>query len=430
MKVLMLGWEYPPQISGGLGIASHGVASGLTQSGVSIDFVLPQTKGLKSTKRLQLLNANDFPAKGIKIKEVLEEISQDISMLKIGTQLMPYLTTEEFEQVARKTVKKPIKTELAEEVVLKKFNLKGGYGPDLLQEIAKYALAVTNACQGRRYDIIHAHDWMTFEAGVMAKAASGAGLVLHVHSTEFDRSTYHIDPAIFELEQKGLQQADCVIAVSDRVKKTLVKNYGLKSSQIHVVHNAVAATDVKHRVKPRTVKQKPKVLFVGRLTDQKGPSRFIDIAFELSHAVPGTSFTITGDGYLRGELEQKVKDLQLADEVDFTGFLSHAKTLKLMSTHDLLLIPSITEPFNLVSLEAALTGLPMIISREAGVSELVRSLKTIPYWDTHTWVKEATVLLERPSKATQLADRVMKEVKRLNWKLVGEQVKEIYAELK
>ncbi|MEM8894235.1 MAG: glycosyltransferase family 4 protein [Bacteroidota bacterium] len=429
MKVLMLGWEYPPDISGGLGIASQGVARGLTQSGIDVDFVLPQTKGLKSTNRLQLLDANDYPTKGMKIREVLDEISEEISVLRIGTKLMPYMTTEEFEEVARETIKKPVRKEVAEEVVLKKFNLKGGYGPDLFQEIAKYALAVTNVCKDKNYDIIHAHDWMTFEAAVMTKAASNAKLVLHVHSTEFDRSAYRIDPAVFELEQKCLKQADAVVVVSDRVKKTLIKNYGLKSSSIHVVHNAIATSEVKLKVTPRTIKQEPKVLFVGRLTDQKGPSRFVDIAFELSRLVPGISFTIAGDGYLKDELKQKVDDLQLTKQVKFKGFLSHTRVLKLMSEHDLMLIPSIAEPFNLVALEAGLAGLPTIISREAGVSELVKSLKTIPYWDTHTWVKEAKGLLEKPSRATQMAARVNLEVKRLNWKLVGEQIKEIYAGL-
>jgi glycogen(starch) synthase len=428
MKVLMLGWEYPPKISGGLGIASQGLAKGLTQSGVNVDFVLPQAKGLTSTKRLQLLDASDYPTKGTEITEVLEEITSEIKFLEVGTRLMPYLTRVEFEKIAYETT--TVKKQIAEEVVLEKINLKGGYGPDLLQEIAKYSLAVVNACKNAKYDVIHAHDWMTYQAGVMAKAVTGAPLVVHVHSTEYDRSAFQIDPKIFELEKKGLEKADVVVTVSGRVKKLLVKEYDLKSSKVQVVHNAISATDVKVKRAPRSIKQSPKVLFVGRLTDQKGPSRFLDIALELSRKIPDVTFTIVGDGHLRSELEAKAEHAQIADKVKFTGFLSHKRALKTMSTHDLLLLPSMAEPFGLVALEGALAGVPVIISKDAGVTEVVKSLKTIPYWDSHTWVKESASMLDKPSKATQYTDRLTKEVKRLNWKLVGEQVKDIYQSLK
>ncbi len=428
MKVLMLGWEYPPKISGGLGIASQGLARGLTQSGVNVDFILPQTKGLTSTKRLQLLDANDYPTKGTEVTDVLEEITSEIRYLEVGTRLMPYLTRVEFEKIAYETT--TVKKQVAEEVVLDKINLKGGYGPDLLQEIAKYALAVVNACKDAKYDVIHAHDWMTYQAGVMAKAATGAPLVLHVHSTEYDRSAYQIDPKILELEKKGLERADVVVTVSDKVKKTLTKKYGLKSAKVHVVHNAISATDVKSKRTPRSVKETPKVLFVGRLTEQKGPSRFLDMALELSRQFPDATFTIVGDGHLRNELEAKAEQFRIADKVKFTGFLSHQRTLKAMSTHDLLLLPSVAEPFSLVALEGALAGVPVIISREAGAAELVKSLKTIPYWDTHTWIKEAASMLDKPSKATQYMQRLHTEVKRLSWKLVGEQMKDIYSSLK
>lgn len=428
MKVLMLGWEYPPKISGGLGIASQGLAKGLTQSGVSVDFVLPQTTGLTSTKRLQLIDANEYPTKGIEITEVLEEITAEIKYLEVGTRLMPYLTRVEFEKIAYETT--TVKKQVAEEVVLDKINLKGGYGPDLLQEIAKYALAVVNVCKDSTYDVIHAHDWMTFQAGVMAKAATGAPLVLHVHSTEYDRSVYQIDTRIFELEKKGLEKADAVVTVSDRVKKILTKKYGLKASKVQVVYNAIAGTEIKNKRTPRSIKEAPKVLFVGRLTEQKGPSRFLDIVLELSRQFPEATFTVAGDGHLRSELEAKAEQLRIGKKVKFTGFLSHTRALKAMSTHDLLLMPSLAEPFGLVALEGALAGLPVIISKEAGVAELVKSIKTIPYWDTHTWIKEAASMLDKPSKATQYMKRLNTEVRRLNWKLVGEQVKDIYSSLK
>lgn len=428
MKVLMLGWEYPPKISGGLGIASQGLARGLTQSGVNVDFILPQTKGQTSTKRLQLLDANDYPTKGAEITDVLEQITSEVRFLEVGTRLMPYLTRAEFEKIAYETT--TVKRQVAEEVVLEKINLKGGYGPDLLQEIAKYALAVVNACKDAKYDVIHAHDWMTYQAGVMAKSATGVPLVLHVHSTEYDRSAYQIDSKIFELEKKGLERADAVVAVSDRVKKTLTKKYGLKSAKVKVVHNAISAADIKSKRTPRSIKEAPKVLFVGRLTEQKCPSRFLDIALELSRQFPEATFTIVGDGHLRADLEAKAEQFRIADKVKFTGFLSHQRTLKAMSTHDLLLLPSVAEPFSLVALEGALAGLPVIISREAGAAELVKSLKTIPYWDTHTWIKESASMLEKPSKATQYMHRLNTEVKRLNWKLVGEQMKDIYSSLK
>lgn len=421
----MLGWEYPPKISGGLGIASQGIAKGLAQSGIHVDFVLPQTKGSGSTKRLHLLNANDYPTKGT---EITEEITSEIRYLEVGTRLMPYLTRVEFEKIAYATT--TVKKQIAEEVVLEKINLTGGYGPDLLQEIAKYALAVVNVCKEEQYQIIHAHDWMTFQAGIMAKAVTGAPLVLHVHSTEYDRSNFRIDPQIAEMERKGLVKADKILAVSDRVKKMIVRHYGIKPSTVAVVHNAIAAAEVKTQQSRRSVRQPPKVLFVGRLTDQKGSSRFLDIALEISRRFPGARFTIAGDGHLRSDLEAKAKQNRIGARVKFTGFLSHQRTLRLMNAHDLLLLPSLSEPFGMAALEGALAGVPVIISKESGVTELVKSLKSIPYWDTHTWVKESISLLDKPSKASQYSERLITEVKRLNWKLVGEQVKEIYTALK
>lgn len=427
MKVLMLGWEYPPKISGGLGIASQGIARGLVQGGLSVDFVLPKITNEKTSKRLNLLDANDFPSKKSVVKKLLQEITEEIKFLEVGARLMPYLTFEEFERIAHQT--KVIENEVTEEVILDKITLTGGYGADLLQEIAKYALAVLNVTKTREFDIIHAHDWMTFEAGVMAREASGKPLVLHVHSTEYDRSASQINPAIFEIEKRALSRADKVIAVSMRVKKQLIKNYGLDASKIEVVYNAIDAKDVSQIRPERSSKDGHKVLFVGRLTAQKGPERFLDIAIELHRQLPDIHFTIAGDGYLRETLEAKVAANNLTSAVTFTGFVDHKKVGKLMAAHDLALLPSFSEPFGLTALEVALSGTPVIVSRESGVTELVKSMKHVKYWDTYHWVNEAKSILQHRSSAAAYAKKVKSEIVRLNWKLAADEVRTIYQSL-
>jgi glycogen(starch) synthase len=432
----MLGWEYPPKISGGLGIASQGIAKGLAQSGVSVDFVLPKIEGraarsttADSSKRLQLLDANDFPTKGREIKKVLTEISKQIKYLEVGTRLMPYLTVEEFETIAERTETQTVEQELAQEVVLEKIKLTGGYTDQLLQEVVKYGLAVINVTKQREFDVIHAHDWMTFEAGIMAREVSGKPLVLHIHSTEYDRSSFSPNPAIFEIEKRGLEHADKIIAVSGRVKKLLTTYYDIPAGKIEVVYNAIDAKAIAVASPDKSKVNSKKVLFVGRLTAQKGPERFIDIAIELHKQYPDITFTIAGDGYLRLALEEKVKINNLQHAVKFLGFMNHKKVLKLMGEHDLALLPSTSEPFGLTPMEVILCGTPVVASRESGVIELVKSMKNVHFWDTFQWVSEAKSLLDSESRSAAYIKKVRSEIVRLNWKLTGEEIKEIYQSL-
>jgi glycosyltransferase involved in cell wall biosynthesis len=194
-----------------------------------------------------------------------------------------------------------------------------------------------------------------------------------------------------------------------------------------VVYNAI---DAKAITAPTSAKSMgKKVLFVGRLTAQKGPERFLDIAIELHKLYPDITFTIAGDGYLRSALEEKAKINNLQHAVRFLGFMNHKKVLKVMAEHDLALLPSISEPFGLTHLEVILCGTPVIASHESGVIELVKSMKSVRFWDTFQWVSEAKSLLDSNSRATAYTKKVRSEIVRLNWKLTGEEIKEIYRSL-
>lgn len=431
MKVLMLGWEYPPKISGGLGIACHAIANSLVKKGISVDFVLPKldTKALKSTaKGLSLLDANNYPTKKTEIRKVLQEITHEIKYLEVGTRLMPYLTHEEFERIAYQTT--TVEHEVTEEVILEKITLSGGYGEDLFQETVKYAVAILNVVEAQSYDVIHAHDWMTFEAGIMAREASGKPLVMHVHSTEYDRTAFRPNPAIFEIEKRGLQKADSIITVSKRTKNILTEHYDVPAAKITIVYNAIQQTTNRTIDFKRNVAGAKKVLFAGRLTAQKGPERFLDLAIELHRKFPDVTFTIAGDGYLRETLEAKVEANNLAKHVKFTGFVNHKKMQKLMAAHDLALLPSFSEPFGLVALELASCGTPVIVSEESGVAERLKSLKRIARWDTYHWVEAAENLLSNTAKSMEYAKKLTTDVAKLHWKDAAQEIKQIYLKLK
>ncbi len=427
MKILMLGWEYPPNISGGLGIASQGLASALAKSGVNVDFLVPsvanQTKSLKA--KLKLLDANDYPTTTIKDQEWWEEVTRQVKVLRIGSKLMPYLTREEFEEIREeKSLQKKSK---AEEIVLEKIELKGGYGPNLMEEVMKFALAAKNLVEQNDYDLVHAHDWMTFEAGLLIKKSKQIPLVVHIHSTSYDRNPVGIDPQIFEMEKAGMLEADHIITVSKRVAEDLHKHYGIIKNKITVVHNAIGTTTAKPAFKKPGAA--PKVLFAGRLTEQKGPSKFIDIATDLLQDLPTAKFSIAGDGHLKTMLEERVKRTGLSNHFHFLGFKAHKAMKKILEEHDLVLLPSLSEPFNLVAVESIMAGTPVIISRHAGVTEVIPSLRSINHWDTYQWVKQCKLLLSNPARAKVYWEKLYDETKRLQWNFPAREVKNLYQKL-
>lgn len=267
MKVLMFGWEFPPHISGGLGTACYGLTKGLAHHGTEIDFVVPKAYGDEDRSIGRFHSASDVE---FDIREsMMQEHWDRIKILEIGSNLIPYVSPEEFHRIMESNILST--TQVDEQIFSRRFNFTGQYGADLMKEVSRYALIAAVLAKNLTFDVIHAHDWLTYAAGIAAKAVSGKPLVVHVHATEFDRSGRNVNQSVYDIERKGMAMADRVITVSNLTKTIVHEKYGVPLEKIVTVYNAVDPNlgddgyDVQRGVKEKVV------TFLGRITFQKGP---------------------------------------------------------------------------------------------------------------------------------------------------------------
>lgn len=423
MKVLMLGWEYPPEISGGLGVACHGLALGLSEQNVSIDFVLPKVAAKKTWKRVTLREAQEVEWK--KVMKDEKEWWEDVKVLEIGSYLMPYLNEDQFNK--QQVVKRDKRERLVRRERLDPFKkkLKGGYGPDLLTEVAKYAIIIGEEAAKTNADVIHAHDWMTYQAGIMAKAASKKPLVVHCHSTEFDRTGVHVNQHIYEIERKGFESADAVITVSHQTKNTIHQHYGIPLSKIHVVHNGYFPVEKSQKKEGDTFT----ISFLGRMVNQKGPEHFVDVARELLRLDDSYRFVMAGDGPMLGPVRDKVQRINLARYFNFTGFLPPKLLPDFFAKTNLFLLTSNSDPFGIVALEAVSAGVPVVLSNKAGVSEVLTHAATFDPWDTFSIKNYIAELRANPQQLKEYTRLQEKDLKKSSWEKMGREVAGLYAKL-
>lgn len=415
MKVLMLGWEYPPEISGGLGVACHGLAYGLSLQNLSVDFALPKVKAKKSWKKVTLREVAEIEWKKVLTEE--KEWWDEVRMLEIGSMLMPYMSPEQFKQVERREI-----TRKKEKLEPLRKKLKGGYGPDLFMEVAKYAITIGEEAAKTKADVIHAHDWMTFPAGIMAKAASGKPLVVHCHSTEFDRSGVHVNQYIYEIERKGFKEADAVVAVSNQTRQLIHRHYSIPLSKIYVVHNGYFPVEPEKMVNRKTFT----VVFLGRMVQQKGPEHFVDVARELLRMDDSFRFVMAGDGPLLDGLKDKVLRMNLQSYFVFTGFLKSQLLPHFFANADLLLLTSNSDPFGIVALEAVSAGVPVVLSKKSGVCEVLNHAQCFDPWDTFSIKNYIHSLKAKPAAYKSYSKSLAKDLKNASWEKMGEEVNAVY----
>lgn len=411
MKILMLGWELPPHISGGLGIASEGIAQGLANQGNYVEFFLPRKRAthkqgaftIKAANRLKP-NVKLWRKKTTRIETLIET--------DMGVRLIPYLPAEIFtiareKQIIVEEIEETEETELLENIVL-----SGTYHQDLINEISKYALLATQHALGKKFDVIHAHDWVTFKAGRMVSKETGLPLYTHCHSTEYDRNGVFAQPIVVEEEKLGFQQSKKIFCVSNQLKKTIMLKYKISSDKIVVVPNACEILKSKAA---KTANKKKQVLFIGRLTNQKNPIAFVDLARDLVNRGFDCEFTMLGDGYMMDDLKGKVKQNNLTSRFNFPGFLPQELVMKQLLKSDLLIVPSSAEPFGLVILEGIMNQIPVVAATGTGVAEFVPSLPQVELWDHYNFVKLAEKLLFDKPYAEKIVAACHKEASQLSW---------------
>ncbi|MCA1581176.1 MAG: glycosyltransferase family 4 protein [Acidobacteria bacterium] len=410
MRVLMFGWEYPPHVTGGLGVASAGLVGGLLETGTEVILVLPCHPFAAGHPLLAIVDSGEVAAADDRPhrKRFL------LRLRRVPSLLRPYVTETSYQEdfvAARETGT----------------TFRSLYGPDLATEVLRYAEVAGRIARRERFDVIHAHDWLTYLAGIEARRASGKPLAVHVHATEFDRSPMGGNAFVSETERLGVSTADRVIAVSRYTADTVSERYGVPRERMRVVHNAI---DAHESVGAWEVSEHdPLVLFAGRITWQKGPQFFVDAAALVAREIPNVRFAVAGSGDRLRPMMDRVAAHGIERHFLFTGFLPPAELDRLYARANVYVMPSVSEPFGLTALEALRHGTPAIVSRNAGVSEVVRNVLRVDFGDTNDLAsKILSVLLFRPlSDALGAGGR--SEVARLSWKDAALKCLEVYREL-
>ncbi|HEY6881677.1 MAG TPA: glycosyltransferase [Polyangiales bacterium] len=463
IQVLMLGWEYPPHISGGLGTACEGLTTALAPLGVNIDFVVPHLYGGEHAPHMRLaspdvsLRALDPlawpgnyagepgslgrpppqpPASG-------ESAPAELTTTRIPAYLTPYLRPEEYaflrkamdagDESALRELMGPSAPLFEPGAVLPASESgpqperKGPhYGDDLFGEVMRYAERVAIWSRGRRPQLVHAHDWMTFPAATRVAQLHGIPMIAHVHSLEQDRSGAGANHAIVAIEGAGLHAATRVVAVSHYTARMINQLHGVPFENIDVVHNGAYARKTVSAYQAEAQDDRPMVLFLGRITFQKGPDYFVEAAAKVLEQVPNARFVMAGNGDMLPRLQHRVHELGIAQAFDFPGFVRGTDVERLFSTAEVYVMPSVSEPFGISALEAMSYETPVVLSRQSGASEILHHALKVDFWDVNRLAAQIVAILRYPELRNSIVDMAREEVRRVHWEAAATKVKQAY----
>lgn len=402
MKILMLGWELPPHNSGGLGVACLNMARALSREGVCIDFVIPYTAEHPQIDFMNILSATH-------IDPLYRYGGGAYETLKLFDQAIPTIDKEALLSIR-----------------------------DIQKEYCNY---IKQYLIDHEPDVVHAHDWLTYEAGILAKKEHNIPLVAHVHATEFDRSGMHSgNPLIHEIEYEGLMMADRIIAVSESTKRIIHEKYKIPLSKIDVIYNSLDEDYEKnyYEFDDRTynyinnLKSKgyTVVSTVGRFTVQKGLHNFMHAAAMAISKNPKLLFIFAGDGEERNDLIGLAAELGISKNVIFTGFIRGKRLRDIYSISDIFVMSSISEPFGLTALEAAHHGDALILTKQSGVSEIIWSAMKYDFWDQRKLADEIVSISEHHDLRESLQNNVLNEYHKISWDQIAKKCLKVYNKIK
>lgn len=422
MRVLMFGWEFPPHISGGLGTACYGLTRGLVHHGVEVALVVPKAYGDEDQSKVRIVNASDFAFDPRMAR--FSSFNREISYIEVNSQLIPYVGMDDYYNVVNQLESGVLQWE--ESAGGKhRYQFKGGYGPTLMEEVEKYAMVAEEIAKSEQFDVIHAHDWLTYRAGIAAKRVSGKPLVVHIHATEYDRSgEQNRNDIVFNLEREGMMAADTVCAVSNLTRSIVIEKYGVPAEKVITLHNAVEPA-LRQVDGARPLKEKI-VTFLGRVTFQKGPEYFVETAKRVLEKDDNVRFVLAGDGDMMPRVIKRVAELGIADKFHFTGFLRGKDIDRMFAMSDVYVMPSISEPFGISPLEAMQSGVPVVISKQSGVSEVLQYAIKVDFWDVDATADAIYGILHYPSLARIFSEKGREEANNLKWEDVAARLKHIY----
>ena len=424
MRVLMFGWEFPPHIAGGLGTACYGIVKGLAYNGVQTLFVMPSASGDEDQSAAKIINASDVPVESF--DSTVDEFLDKVKFVRIGSNMIPYVDPEEFHEMVES--ERRLQSENLTKCIGTKFRFSGRYGSNLMEEVAHYAMVGGTIAMEHKdeFDIIHAHDWLTYLAGIAAKELTGKPLVVHVHATSFDRGTEdQIDSRVYDIEKRGMMAADKVIAVSDLTRNIVINKYGIDPEKVVTVHNAVDFSGRENVKVERGVRDKV-VTFLGRITFQKGPEYFIEAAAKVLKRTKGVRFVMAGSGDMMNRCIRHVAKLGISDRFHFTGFLRGAEVQKMFAMSDVYIMPSVSEPFGISPLEAMRSNVPAIISNQSGAAEVLKYAFKVDFWDVDAMADAIYGLLQYPALSHFASTYGYDEVNSLKWNAAAAKIKAVY----
>lgn len=426
MKIFMLGWEFPPFISGGLGTACYGLTKAMSKLDLEITFVLPRMiRADKLSSHINLRTPADI--KGGFTEWETEEI-KNIKFKTIDSPLKPYADassyTSEIEDIIR------AKQKLTGIVTHDHTEDNGHYAGDMYSEVHRYAAAAVKLAMQEDFDVIHAHDWMTYSAGIAVAAISGKPLVVHVHSTEFDRSGEHVNQVIYNLERAGMHAADRIIAVSYLTKNIILSRYGISGDKVEVVYNGIERNGSGLGLGKIGISRDEKiVLFLGRITMQKGPEYFLGAAKKVLEVMDNVRFVMAGSGDMMKRTIELAAQLGIGSKVLFTGFLRGEDVRKVYERADLYVMPSVSEPFGIAPLEALNNDVPVLISKQSGVSEVLTHVLKADFWDVSEIANKIVAVLKYPPLQMTLKEHGNYEVRKLRWEDAAEKCRQVYLQV-
>ena len=420
----MFGWEFPPHIAGGLGTASYGLTRGLAKHGIEVIFVVPKAYGDEDQRFVRVVNASEIETPFGDTRE--QDVWEKLTFIHIDSNMVPYVAPEEFDSYAEE-YRRTGRTILDKEGWTERYSFSGKYGANLMEEVARYAMVAAQVARdlAGQFDLIHAHDWLTYYAGIAAKRVSGKPLVVHMHATEFDRSGEHVNPQVYEIERAGMTEADRVIAVSNLTRNIVIEKYGIPASKVVTVHNAVRFSAKQAQSQERGVSDKI-VTFLGRITYQKGPDYFVEAAAKVLKRVPDVRFVMAGSGDMMNHVIRRVARLGIADRFHFTGFLRGEDVHKMFQLSDVYVMPSVSEPFGISPLEAMRSNVPVIISKQSGVAEVLDFAVKVDYWDVDALADAIYGLIQYPALSGMFASKGLEEVTNLKWNDAAAKIKAVY----
>jgi glycosyltransferase involved in cell wall biosynthesis len=419
----MFGWEFPPHISGGLGTASYGLTKGMaTLDDLEVIFVVPKAWGDEDQTMVRLVGANQVP---VSFKKVYYKgFRRPLEKIEVSSKIVPYTDPEDFWKM--------VTSEVSGYNLFIQINSRGmvdfsgRYDNYLMDEINKYAIVASVIAEENEFDIIHAHDWLAYPAGIAAMEVSGKPLVIHVHATDFDRSGDNVNPDVYHIEKRGMDAASKIITVSNLTRDIVINKYHIDPDKVETVYNAVEPVEISENLIIKKGFDEKVVTFLGRITLQKGPEYFIEAAYKVLQVMDNVRFVMAGSGDMMERMMRRAASLKITDRFHFTGFLKGADVFSMLDMSDVYIMPSVSEPFGISPLEAMQSNVPVIISKQSGVAEILTHAVKTDFWDIDAMADAIYGILNYPALAKMIIRNGKDEVIRLKWDNSARHVKDIY----